>query len=176
MPVPSLRHPEAPAVKFIDSIEIGLPRQDVVQLLSDPEHLPMWLRGLVLHEPVSGGHGEVGTVSRVVLRHGDDEMEGTETITRREPAEVVGLSGETDVIFERELVADGMRNVTRDRLIEMNPRRTRWESENEYRFDGLKMRLLSVAMRGAFQKQTREHMRDFKAYAEQGIDVRSTRS
>lgn len=163
-------------MRFNDSVEIGLPRYEVLRLLSDPGHLPKWLRGLVSHEPVSGVHGEVGTVSRVVFRNGSEEMEGTETITRREPADVAGLSGETDVLFERELVADGMRNVTRDRLIEMNPRRTRWESENEYRFDSLKMRLLTPVMRGEFQKQTRQHMRDFKAYAEQGVDVRSTQS
>lgn len=163
-------------MRFNDSVEIGLPRYEVLRLLSDPGHLSKWLRGLVSHEPVSGVHGEVGTVSRVVFRNGSEEMEGTETITRREPADVAGLSGETDVLFERELVADGMRNVTRDRLIEMNPRRTRWESENEYRFDSLKMRLLTPVMRGEFQKQTRQHMRDFKAYAEQGVDVRSTQS
>lgn len=163
-------------MKFNDSVEIGLPREEVLRLLSDPTHLPMWLRGLVSHEPLSGGHGEVGTVSRVVLRHGAEEMEGTETITRREPTDGVGLSGETEVVFERELVADGMRNVTVDRLFEMNPRRTRWESENEYRFDSLKMRLLAPVMRGEFQKQTRQHMRDFKAFAEQGVDVRETQS
>lgn len=161
-------------MRFNDSVEIGLPRHEVLRLLSDPGHLPKWLRGLVSHEPVSGVHGEVGTVSRVVFRNGSEVMEATETITRREPTDLAGLSGETDVFFERALVADGMRNVTRDRLIEMNPRRTRWESENEYSFDGLKMRLLAPLMRGAFQKQSRQHMQDFKAFAEQGLDVRST--
>jgi hypothetical protein len=30
----------------------------VVQLLADPAQLPKWLRGLVLHEPLSGIHGQ----------------------------------------------------------------------------------------------------------------------
>lgn len=163
-------------MRYTDSVEIGLRREEVVRLLSDPDSLPMWLRGLVRHEPVRGAHGEVDTVSEVVLRHGTEEMAGTETVIAREPADLTGISGETDVVFERELVADGMRCVTRDRLIELNPRRTRWESENEYRFDSMKMRLLAPLMRSAFQKQTRQHMQDFKAFAERGIDVRSTES
>lgn len=36
------------------------------------------------------------------------------------------------------------------------------------------LRLLAPLMRGAFQKQSRQHMQDFKAFAEQGLDVRST--
>ena len=160
-------------MKFTDSVEIGLSRDETVRLLSDPTHLPMWLRGLVRHEPVSGGHGEVGSVSRVVLRQGDDVVEGLETVTAREPDELSDVPGETDVVYERELVVDGMRHVTRDRLISLNPRRTRWESQSEVYFDKLAMRLAAPLMRGAFQKQTRRHMQDFKAYAEQGIDVRS---
>lgn len=163
---------EATAVKYTDSIEIALPREETVRLLSDPTQLRMWFRGLVRHEPVSGAYGEIGTVSRVVLRTGKQELEGTETITRREPADLVGIPGEVEVVFERELVADGLQNVTRDRLLEMNPRRTRWESDNEYHFDRALMRLLSPVMRGSLQKQSRRRMQDFKAFAESGTDVR----
>ena len=45
------------AMKYTVSIEIALPRERVAQLLADPAHLPKWLRGLVLHEPLSGAHG-----------------------------------------------------------------------------------------------------------------------
>lgn len=36
------------------------------------------------------------------------------------------------------------------------------------------LRLLAPLMRGAFQMQSRQHIQDFKAFAEQGLDVRST--
>ena len=55
-------------MKYTVSIEIAQPRERVAQLLADPAHLPMWLRGLVLHEPISGAHGQVGTESRVVMQ------------------------------------------------------------------------------------------------------------
>lgn len=160
-------------MKYTDFLEIALPRQQVVLLLSDPELLPMWLRGLVRHEPVDGVHGRVGTISRVVLRMGEQEMEASETITRREPADVRGLSVDDFVQFDREIVAEGMWSITRDRLTEIGPARTLWASENEYRFDHLPMRMVSPFMRGAFRTQSRQHMQDFRAFAEQGTDVRT---
>jgi carbon monoxide dehydrogenase subunit G len=159
-------------MKYTVSIEIALPRERVVQLLADPEQMPKWLRGLVLHEPLSGTHGEVGTESRVVLQMGKQTMELTETITRREPANLHGLPRDSVVHFDREIVAEGMWSAARDRLTGAGPETTLWVSENEYRFSGLPMRVMAPLMRGAFRKQSRQHMQDFKAFVEQGTDVR----
>jgi hypothetical protein len=63
----------------------------------------------------------------------------------------------------------------RDRLTEAGPDSTVWASENEYRFSGLPMRLAGPFMRGAFRKQSLQHMQDFKAFAEQGTDVREAK-
>ena len=78
-------------MKYTVSIEIALPREKVAQMLADPEHLPKWLHGLVLHEPLSGLHGQVGTRSRVVFQTGQQQFEGVETITRREPLDLHGI-------------------------------------------------------------------------------------
>ena len=162
-------------MKFTVSIEIALPRERVVQLLADPAHLSKWLRGLVLHEPLNGVHGQVGTTSRVVLRMGKQTMECTETITRREPANLHGIPRDSVVHFDREIVATGMWNAVRDRLTEAGPETTLWAQENEYRFSGLPMRWVAPFMRGAFRKQVLQHMQDFKAFAEQGTDVREAK-
>jgi hypothetical protein len=148
-------------MKYTVSIEIALPRERVVQLLADPAQLPKWLRGLVLHEPLSGTHGQVGTTSRVVMQMGKQKFEGTETITRRH--------------FDREIVGEGMWSAVRDRLSEAGPQRTLWQSESEYRFSGLLMRLVALLIPGAFRKQSQQHMQDFKAFAEQGQDVRDAK-
>ena len=160
-------------MKYTVSIEIAMPREAVAQLLADPAHLPKWLRGLVLHEPLNGVHGHVGTKSRVVLQMGQQQFEGTETITRREPADLRGIPKGSVVHFEREIVGQGMWSAARDRLTEAGPDTTLWVSENEYRFSGLLMRLVGLLMPGAFRKQSLQHMQDFKAFAEQGTDVRS---
>ncbi|MBP2367805.1 SRPBCC family protein [Pseudonocardia parietis] len=162
-------------MKYTVSIEIALPRERVVQLLADSAHLPKWLRGLVLHEPLSGVHGQVGTESRVVLQTGQQKMEGTETITRREPANLHGIPRDSVVHFDREIVAEGMWNAARDRVTEAGPEATLWVQENEFRFSSVPMRLVGLVMRSAFRKQSQQHMQDFKAFAEQGADVRDTK-
>ena len=126
----------------------------------------------MLHEPLSGMHGQVGTESRVVLQMGQQKMECTETITRREPANLQVIPRDTVVHFDREIVADGMWSAVGDRLTKAGPATTRWVQESEYRFSGLPMRLAGPFVRGAFRKQSQQHMLDFKAFAEQGTDVR----
>ena len=162
-------------MKYTVSMEIALPRERVAQLLADPAHLPKWLRGLVLHEPLSGVHGQAGTKSRIVLQMGQQKIEATETITRREPADLHGIPRESVVHFEREIVGKGMWSAARERLTETGPETTLWVSENEYRFSGLLMRLVGPLMPGAFRKQSLQHMQDFKAFAERGEDVRDAK-
>lgn len=162
-------------MKYTVSIEIALPRERVVQLLADPAHMSKWLRGLVLHEPLSGEHGQVGTTSRVVMQMGKQKIEATETITRREPADLHGIPKGQVVHYEREIVAEGMWNGARERFTEVEPETTLWESENEYRFSGLLMRLMAPLMSGAFRKQSLQHMQDFRAFAERGTDVREAK-
>lgn len=163
-------------MKYTVAIEIALPRERVAQLLADPAQMPKWLRGMVLHEPRSGEHGHVGTESRIVLQMGQQQIEATETITRREPADLHDIPSDSVVHFEREIVADGMWNGARERLTEAGPGTTLWESENEYRFSGLAMRLVAPVMRGSFRKQQLTHMHDFKAFAEHGTDVRDAQA
>ncbi|MFK3984315.1 SRPBCC family protein [Micromonospora sp. NPDC050397] len=162
-------------MKYTNTIEIALPRERVAQMLADPVYLPKWLRGMVLHEPVSGIHGQLGTRSRVVMQSGNRKFECTETITRRDPSDLHGIPEESVVHFDREIVGAGMWSVVRERLTEVDPETTLWESESEYRFSGLLMRLVGLLMPGAFHKQSQQHMQDFKAFAEQGKDVREER-
>jgi hypothetical protein len=162
-------------MKYTNSIEIALPRETVVQLLADPAHLPKWLRGIVLHEPVNGIHGQLGTTSRVVLQSGKRTFECVETITRREPVDLHGIPKEVVVHFDRETVGAGMWSVVRDRLTEADPETTLWESESEYRFSNPLMRLVGILMPSTFHQQSQQHMQDFKAFAEQGRDVREGR-
>ena len=159
-------------MKYTESIEIALPRDEVAQLLNDPAHLPKWLRGLVMHEPLNGVHGQVGTKSRVVLQMGQQKMECIETITRREPADLGAIPKGSVVHFDREIVAEGMWSAVRERLTEAGPDTTLWVSESEYRFSSLLMRLVGLLMPGTFRKQSQQHMQDFKAFAEHDKDVR----
>lgn len=152
-----------------------MPQEEVAQLLADPANIPKWLRGIVLHEPLSGEHAQVGTKSRVVMQMGQQKIELTETITRREPTDLREIPKGSVVHFDREIVAKGTWSAVRDRLTEAGPETTLWAQESEYRFSGLPMRLVGLFMRGAFRKQSLLHMQDFKAFVEQGKDVREAK-
>ena len=158
------------------SIEIALPRPEVVQLLADPTQLPKWLRGLVLHEPLTGSHGHVGTRSRVVMQMGQQTTALTETITRREPVDLRSIPSGSEVHFDREIVGMGMWSAVRDTLTEVGPETTLWASESEYRFSGVLMRFVAILLPRSFRKQSLRHMQDFKAFAERGKDVREADS
>lgn len=159
-------------MKYTVSIEIARPLAEVAPLLADPTHIPKRLRGVVLHEPISGVHGHVGTTSRVVMQMGQQTFDATETITRRESADLGNIPNGSVVHFEREIVTDGMWNAARERLTAAGPNATLWVSENEYRFSDVLMRLVGILMPGTFCKQSLQHRQDFKAFAEHGKDVR----
>ncbi|HEU5486531.1 MAG TPA: SRPBCC family protein [Microlunatus sp.] len=159
-------------MKYTVGIEVALPRETVAQLLADPAHLQKWLRGLVLHEPLNGEHGQLGTTSRVVMQLGKQKVECTEIITRREPVDLHDIPEDSVVHFDREIVGEGMWNAVRDQLTVTGPQTTLWQSESEYRFSGVLMRLVGLLMPGVFRKQSQQHMQDFKAFAEHGEDVR----
>lgn len=161
-------------MKYTEHIEIDLPRGEVVRLISDFTTIPKWLRGLVSHEPVNGQHGKVGTVSRIVFDTGGQTMEATEKVVRQDPKDLNDLKSSETVYYDRELQAEGMWSISKDRFIELEPDRTLWESDNEYRFDSAFMKLLAPLMKGSFRKQQRMHMGDFKAFAERGVDVRDS--
>jgi hypothetical protein len=106
------------------------------------------------------------------METGQQKFEATETITRREPVDLRNIPKGSIVHFEREIVGEGMWSAARERLTEVGPNTTLWESENEYRFSSLMMRLVGLLMPGTFRNQSLQHMQDFKAFAEHGTDVR----
>ncbi|MEZ4619138.1 MAG: SRPBCC family protein [Caldilineaceae bacterium] len=105
---------------------------------------------------------------------GAAEVRGYRDHHAREPTDLRAIPMGSVVHFEREIVGAGMWSAVRDRLTEAGPATTRWEQESEYRFSSLLMRLVGLLMPSAFRKQSLQHMQDFKAFAEQGKDVRET--
>ncbi|MEM9233941.1 MAG: SRPBCC family protein, partial [Pseudomonadota bacterium] len=65
----------------------------------------------------------------------------------------------------------GVLNYSNNHFEETSPGVTQWISDNEFRFSGLMMKIMGFVMPGAFKKQTRQMMSDFKAFAEEGKRV-----
>ena len=141
-------------------IDIDLPRKRVIELFDDPANMKLWQRGLQICEPLDGEPGQPGATSRLVFQLGKRKMEMIETITQRDPPE--SFAGTYD--------AKGVHNVVRNRFVELGPDKTQWISENEFVFSGF-MKVIGFLAKSAFPKQSLKYLRDFKAFAEDGVDV-----
>lgn len=149
-------------MKYTVEIVIDLSRDRMLQLFDDPENLPKWQEGLVSFEPISGKPGQVGSQSKLVFLMGKRPMEMIETITKR------NLPNEFDGTYETK----GVFNIVRNQFIALSPNQTKWISENEFQFRSIFMKIMGLLMKNAFPKQSLKYMQDFKAFVEQGIDVR----
>lgn len=148
-------------MNYTVDIELNLPRDRVIELFDSTENLYKWQQGLQSFEPVSGEPGQQGAKSKLIFKLGKRDLEMIETITKR------GLPDEFEATYD----AKGVHNIVKNRFVELSPTKTHWVSENEFHFRGL-MKLIGIVMKGAFPKQSLKYMQDFKAFAEDGKDVR----
>ena len=148
-------------MKYTVTIDVELPRERVIELFDSSENLYKWQRGLQRFETIEGERGQPGSKSEMVYQMGKRRLELLETITRRE------LPDRFDATYD----AKGVHNVCENRFIEAGPDKTRWEADQEFQMTGF-MKVMGWLMPGAFKKQSLKYMQDFKAFAEDGVDVR----
>jgi hypothetical protein len=142
-------------MKYILDIDINKPIDRVIELFDNPDNMQKWLEGLQSFEHISGPPGMPGAKSKLIFRTGKREMEMIETIAVRNlPAEFSGT-------YE----AGGMLSIVKNRFEKISPTQTKYISENEFRFKGM-MKLIAMLMPGAFKKQSRKHLSDFKKFVE----------
>jgi len=145
------------------SIEIDLPREQVIQLFDNVENMYHWQTGLQQFEHLSGEPGQVGARSKMTYQQGKNKIELFETITSR------NLPDEFSGSYEW----GGGSNTLQNRFVEVGPNKTRWESTCEYRMKSLFMKAMALFMSGTFRKQNLMFMENFKAFAETGGSVKS---
>jgi hypothetical protein len=109
-------------MKFVCSVDIDRPLDEVVEFFDNVENLEKWQDGFVSAEHLSGTAGEVGARSRVIYRIGKRQIELIETIT------VKNLPDEFAGTYE----ADAMTNTMTNRFSSIDENRARWEAEIEY--------------------------------------------
>jgi hypothetical protein len=143
---------------FTVEIEIEQPRARVIESFDNPENLVKWQPGLQRFEHVSGTPGQPGAKSILTYNMRGRTMELLETV----PEE-----------FNGKYEWRGGYNTLRNRFTEVGPARTRWESTCEYHFTGLMPRIMGMLFPGMFRKQTLGFLKNFKAFCENGRDVRT---
>ncbi|MCZ6837430.1 MAG: SRPBCC family protein [Planctomycetota bacterium] len=146
------------------SIDIDLPRDLVIELFDNEANLVKWQTGLQSFERLSGEPGQPGATSKLVFLNGKREFELIETVTAN------NLPDSMEGTYEW----SGGGNTLQNRFIELNENHTRWESTCQYHFKGIMLRLMGLLASGFFRKQNLKFMRNFKAFAEHGHDVRQS--
>src|SRR4051812_18019465 len=142
-------------MKYVNEIDINLPINKVIELFDNPDNMKHWQPGLQSFEHISGTPGAVGARSRLKYQMGSRKIEMIETITKR------NLPQEFDGTYE----AKGVFNWVGNKFIPVAPNKTKWISETEFKFSGF-MKLIGMLMPGAFKKQSRKYLEDFKKFAE----------
>ncbi|MCV9385246.1 SRPBCC family protein [Reichenbachiella ulvae] len=143
-------------MKYTVEIELDIPIQKVKELFEEQENLYKWQPSLQELELMSGNPVQPGAKSKLIYKNGSRKIEMIETIVLNE------LPAQLDCTYE----AKGVFNVVSNRFQSLSENKTKWISENEFRFSGM-MKLMGVFMKSAFPKETRKSMALFKSFAEE---------
>lgn len=147
-------------MKYQEKIIINLPREEVVAKYSDPENMKHWQRGFISMKRINGEFGGDGSQNLLKYKMGKRNIEMTETILHN------NLPDEYKATYD----AKGVYNLQNNRFLQTAQGNTEWISDNEFQFTGF-MKLFGWFMPGAFKKQSRKYMQDFKFFAEEGKSV-----
>ena len=139
------------------TIEINSPISKVVDLFMNTDKMKEWQEGFKSKELISGKPSEVGAKSRILYKTKHQDMELIETIISN------NLPKEINAIYDH----IHMSNRQRTCFYAMNENQTKMEINIEdVKFNSFLPKLMSVFMRGAFEKQSRKWFDNFKALAE----------
>ncbi len=144
-------------MKYNTEILINLPREKVLELFLNTDHLKQWQPGLLSYTHLDGEPGEVGSRSQQVFEGRKGELKITETITAKELPEQIHMSYRSRGVY----------NEVKNHFTEQETGITLWQIENDFRFIGIMM-LMIPFMKNAFIHNTMLNMDRFKLFAEYG--------
>ncbi|WP_115123166.1 SRPBCC family protein [Marinirhabdus gelatinilytica] len=148
-------------MKYTTEITINRPRTEVVEKMDNPENMKHWQRGLISYEQLRGAPGKEGAQMQLHYKMGKRDMALTETI----------IKNDFPTAFHATYSAKGVHNIQNNYFHEVDSNTTKWISESEFQFKGFGMKLMGFLMPGAFKKQSKKYMEDFKSFVENGTSV-----
>lgn len=126
-------------MKYQQQIIVRIPRKEFIDKFSDPENFPLWQRGFLSFNQISGELGSEGSTNMLKYRMNNRKIEMTETVLRNELPEAFSATYE----------AKGVYNIQHNYFREINGN-TEWTSESEFQFSGM-MKIIGALMPGAFK-------------------------
>lgn len=143
-------------MKFRLELLIAKPRAEVWRFFTDPEKAKLWQPSLTGIEPVSGGAGQPGAISKWTYKENEREFTLAEKVLQREePARFESL-------FENEFAA----NTVDNQFVEQGNDETRWVMETQYTFKTLLMKALGPILKKNYVTRAQNEMERFKELVE----------
>ncbi len=144
-------------MKYLCTIDIERPIEEVVNLWKDESHFGKWQDGFVKIEHLSGDPETPGAKSKILFEQGKNKMELIETIM------ISDLPREKKALYEH----IHMINTQSTRFESISENKTRYISEVEYtQFNKFMIKLMAKLFPGMFKKQSLKWMQQFKNFAE----------
>ncbi len=122
--------------------------------MADPAKIKEWQPTLIGQDLLEGEAGQEGAKTKMRVKMGKREMEMIETIIKRD------LPNTHIAQYD----AKGVWNEVENRFEDMDGK-TRLVCISEFRFSGF-MKIIGFLFKGAFPKETRKYLNDFKRWAE----------
>jgi hypothetical protein len=148
-------------MKYTTIIIINVPIKEFIATLINPENMKHWQYGLINFEHIHGTPGDVGSKMKLQYKMSKRKMELIETITHSELPHAFHLNYDTK----------GMHNIQENFFEEIDANKTKWTSKNEFIPTNFILRMMTLLMPGAFKKQSKKYLEDFKKFAEKGISL-----
>ena len=139
-------------LKFSFEIEIRKPIDEVYELFKNRNKFQQWQPGLISDDRIEEKNGLKRY--KLTYRIGNRNMVMTETILK-------------DALphYNVTYATKGIVNKVENTFVSQNQHSTRWISDTEFRFSGIK-KLISIFMKRGFESQTQIIMKNFKTFAE----------
>lgn len=141
-------------MEYTTEIIIELPRSRVVELFKNPDYIAKWQDSFISMKHLSGEPGMAGAKSLLKYKMGKRDIEMTETIINNTLPDKFSTTYTTKGVFN-----------SVDNTFYEEGDKTRWVTENYFKCKGM-MAVMIFLMPGAFKKETKKYMADFKAFAE----------
>ncbi|MEM7013597.1 MAG: SRPBCC family protein [Verrucomicrobiota bacterium] len=153
-------------MKYTVEVEINQPRDRVAELFDSQDNLGAWQPGFVSCEHLEGDVGKPGAKSKLTYKNKGRDVAMVETI----------LDIKMPEVFKAKFEAPGMVMTVENIFEEIDAKTTRIISNNEAEVSSFMMRMMALLMPGCFKKESTKFLLNFKAFAEDGTDLRDQSS
>lgn len=138
-------------------IDINQSLDKVTRLFADPNNLKEYQDGFIKKVHISGDEGQTGAIAKMYYKHGKNEMELTETITKNELPNT----------FEAHYHHIHMDNTMKCNFTALSDTQTRYEYEYEYtRINWFMPKLIAILFPSMYKKPAEKWLKQFKDFVE----------